>query len=166
MGPTGKVRWTEGMQFVAEGGSGHAIVLDADAPSGGRNTGTRPLELVLLGLAGCTGVDVAFILRKMRKTFNGLEVEVESERAETHPRVFTTLRVVYRVRGVDVRERDLRKAIRLSETTYCSASAMLRQTARIESRFELFDHATGALLAEGVAVHGDEAAGDQPGDEG
>lgn len=149
MATSGRVRWTEGMQFVAESGSGHAFVMDAAEDSGGRDTGVRPLELITIGLAGCTGVDVAFILRKMRKTFTGIEVEVEGERADTYPRVFTQLRVVYRVRGVDVRERDLRKAIRLSETQYCSVSGMLRHTARIESRFELFDHATGALIAAG-----------------
>lgn len=149
MGTRGRVRWTEGMQFVAESGSGHAFVVDAAEDSGGRDTGVRPLELIALGLAGCTGVDVAFILRKMRKTFAGIEVEVEGERAETYPRVFTRLEVVYRVRGVDVRERDLRKAIRLSETQYCSVSAMLRHSARIESRFELIDDASGTIIAAG-----------------
>lgn len=149
MATKARVRWTEGMQFVAEGGSGHAFVLDADEETGGRDTGPRPLELVALGLAGCTGVDVALILRKMRKTFTHLEVEVEAERATNYPRVFTHLRVVYRVHGVDVRERDLRKAIRLSETQYCSVSAMLRQSATIESRFELIDDATGEPIAAG-----------------
>jgi len=149
MATTARVRWTEGMQFVAEGGSGHAFVIDADEDTGGRDTGTRPLELVAIGLAGCTGVDVALVLRKMRKTFTRLEVDVEGDRASTYPRVFTHLRVVYRVHGADVRERDLRKAIRLSETQYCSVSAMLRRSASIESRFELYDEATGELVGSG-----------------
>lgn len=127
---TAKVRWVEGMQFVAEAGSGHAIVLDSDPSVGGRNTGTRPLELLLMGLAGCTAMDVAFILRRQRQPFRGLEVNVSAERAETHPKVYTRIQVEYVIYG-DVDDRAARQAIELSEGKYCSASAMLKKTAEL-----------------------------------
>ncbi len=127
---TAKVRLVEGMQFVAEGGTGHAIVLDGDPSVGGRDTGSRPMELVLMGLAGCTAMDVAFILRRKRAAFDGLEVNVQAERADTHPKVYTKIHVEYVVYG-DVDEKAVRQAIELSEEKYCSVSAMLRKTAEI-----------------------------------
>ncbi len=127
---TARVRLVEGMQFVAEGGTGHAIVLDGDPSVGGRDTGSRPMELVLMGLAGCTAMDVAFILRRKRASFTGLEVNVEAERADTHPKVYTKIHVEYVVYG-DVPEKAVRQAIELSEEKYCSVSAMLRKTAEI-----------------------------------
>ncbi len=125
-----KVRLVEGMQFVAEGGSGHAIVLDSDPSVGGRDTGSRPMELLLMGLAGCTAMDVAFILRRKRVDLRGLEVHVEAERADKHPKVYTKIHVEYVIYG-DVPDKAARQAIELSEEKYCSASAMLRKTAEI-----------------------------------
>ncbi|HIC88785.1 MAG TPA: OsmC family peroxiredoxin [Anaerolineae bacterium] len=133
---TAKVTWVDGLQFVAEAGSGHAFVIDGDPKSGGAGTGARPMELLLLGLAGCTGMDVAHILRKQRQTFTGLQVNVQAERAETHPKVYTKIHVEYVVRG-PVKEAALQKAIRLSEERFCSASAMLGKTAEITNSYRI-----------------------------
>lgn len=125
-----RVRLVEGMQFVAESETGHAIVVDSDPSVGGKDTGPRPMELVLMGLAGCTAMDVAAILRKKRQPFKGLEVNVQAERAATHPKVYTKIHVEYVIYG-DVDEKAARHAIELSENKYCSVSAMLRHTAEI-----------------------------------
>ncbi len=125
-----RVRWVDGMQFVAEGGTGHAIVLDGDPSVGGRNTGSRPMELLLMGLAGCTAMDVVFILRRKRQKFTGVEVYVTGERADTHPKVYTKIHVEYIIYG-DVDDKAARQAIELSEEKYCSASAMLKKTAEV-----------------------------------
>ncbi len=150
--PTARVKWTGNNQFVAESGSGHAIVLDAGTDDKPATTGPSPLELLLLGLAGCTGIDIEVILRRMRRDLVGLEVEVEADRADTHPRVYTRIRLTYRARGRGISEKDLLKAIRLSETTYCSASAMISKAAPIESRYELTDLDSGHTLS-GVYAH-------------
>ncbi|MDQ7052084.1 MAG: OsmC family protein [candidate division KSB1 bacterium] len=128
---TAKVTWIEGMQFVAEAGSGHAIVIDGEPASGGRDTGTRPMELVLEGLAGCTAMDVIHILRRKRQDVTGLEVKVEGERADTHPKVYTRIHITYIVRGRQLSEKAVHDAVNLSKDKYCSVSAMLKSTADI-----------------------------------
>ncbi len=136
MSSKARVRLVEGMQFVAESGTGHAIVVDSDPSVGGKDTGPRPMELVLMGLAGCTAMDVAFILRRKRQPLKGLEVRVEAERADTHPKVYTKIHVEYVIYG-DVSEKAARQAIELSEEKYCSVSAMLRKTADITWSFRI-----------------------------
>ncbi len=131
-----KVRWVEGMQFVAEGGTGHAIVIDGDPSVGGRDTGSRPMELLLMGLAGCTAMDVAFILRRKRQPFTGLEVNVDAERAPKHPKVYTKIHVEYIIYG-DVDDKAARQAIELSEEKYCSASAMMKKTAEVTWSYKI-----------------------------
>lgn len=128
---TAKVTWVEGMQFVAEAGSGHAIVIDGEPANGGRNTGTRPMELVLEGLAGCTAMDVIHILRRKRQNVTGLEVKVEGERADTHPKVYIRIHITYIVRGRQLSEKAVHDAVNLSKDKYCSVSAMLKSTADI-----------------------------------
>ncbi len=138
------VTWTSGKQLVAESASGHAIVLDANAEVGGRNTGPAPMELVLMGLAGCTGIDVVFILvDRLKKELTGLEVRVVGERAENHPKVYTKIEVTYSLRGKNLPHKDALRAIRLSAQNFCSVSAMLEKTAAIHSSYELYDEATG-----------------------
>lgn len=145
---TAVARWSDGKrQFVGESGTGHAIVMDIGKDDGGNETGMRPMELLLLGQAGCTGLDVVYILEKMRKTVTALEVSVEGFRRDEHPRVYTRLEVVFRVRGEGLTEADLKKAIRLSETTYCAASATLAKTAEIHARYELTDEVTGQTVS-------------------
>jgi len=140
--------WTSGKQFVGESGSGHALVMDAGAEADGRNTGPSPVELLLISLAGCTGIDVVMILRdKMKKPLTGLIVEVKGERADVSPRVFTSLELCYHARGPDLPLKDVVRAIQLSAEKYCSISAMVEKTAHLRSRYELLDEATGETFA-------------------
>ena len=134
---TATVRWVEGMEFQTETGSGHKSVIDAGVKAGGKNHGPSPMELLLVGMAGCTGIDVVDILRKKRLNVTGLEVRVEGTRAETHPMVYTCIDVVYTVRGKDIPPRAVEQAIHLSEEKYCGAGAMLGKTAKINSRYEI-----------------------------
>lgn len=134
---TATVRWVDGMEFETETGSGHKGVIDASAKSGGKNHGPSPIELLLVGMAGCTGMDVIDILRKKRLTVSGLEVRVEGTRAETHPMVYTGIDVVYTVRGRGIPPRAVEQAIHLSESKYCGAGVMLGKTAKINSRYEI-----------------------------
>lgn len=140
---TASVVWTSGKQFVAESGSGHAIVLDTSADVGGRNTGPTPMELLLMGLAGCTGIDVVFILGdRMRKPLTAVSVRAEGERAEEPPKVYTKIDVTYAVSGPGLQEKDALRAIRLSAERFCSASVMLGKTATIVHRYAITDTAT------------------------
>ncbi|MHB1416142.1 MAG: OsmC family protein [Chloroflexota bacterium] len=141
----GRVVLREGMAFDATPTSGHTIRMDAAPSVGGQDQGARPLELLLLGLGGCTGMDVISILRKMRQAVTGYEILLHAERAEEHPRIFTKIVVEHVVRGRDLSESAVRKAVSLSEKRYCSASAMLSKTAAVEHRIRLV--AEDALLA-------------------
>ena len=131
------VSWVNGMEFSTHTDSGHTGVLDAGVKAGGQNHGPSPMELLLLGMAGCTGIDVIDILKKKRLTVTGLEVRVEGTRAETHPMVYTCIDVVYTVRGKDIPARAVEQAIHLSENKYCSAGVMLGKTAKINTRYEI-----------------------------
>ncbi len=133
---TARIKWVEGMQFVGRAPSGHSIVLDTQEKSGGTDSSVRPAELLLVGLGGCTGMDVISILRKMRVPFEDFEVEVNAEQAEEHPKVLTQIELVYRITG-DVPEDKLEKAINLSQERYCSVSTMLGKTAKITYRHEI-----------------------------
>ncbi len=130
-------RWVQDVMFVGESGSGHAIVMDGAPEAGGRNLGARPMEMVLLGLAGCTGFDVVQILRKARQAVGGCVVEVSAERAEKPPKVFTRIHVHYRVSGEDLAEHQVRRAVSLSAEKYCSVSVMLGRSAEITHDFEI-----------------------------
>jgi putative redox protein len=136
--------WTADKQFVAESTSGHAIVLDTPAAVGGRNTGPTPMELLLMGLAGCTGIDVVFILGdRMKKTVTGVQVEVSGTRADQAPKVYTNIEVTYRIRGKDLKEKDAVRAIRLSAEKFCSVSIMLGKTAEMTWSYEVTDDSSG-----------------------
>jgi putative redox protein len=128
--------WDGGLRFVHTSVSGHALVTDAPETSGGTDTAPSPLELILLGVIGCTGVDVATILTRMKEPLAGLEVSAEFERADEHPRVYTKIHLIYRLRGA-LDEKKVRRAIELSETKYCSASAMVGKTATITHEFSI-----------------------------
>ena len=135
------VKWVgpEGMSFIAETGSGHAVVMDGAPDGGGRNLGPRPMEMVLLGTAGCTAYDVVLILRKSREPVSGCEVRVSAERAGTDPKVFTRIHFHFVVRGGGLKPAKVGQAINLSAQKYCSASAMLGKTAAITHDFEIVD---------------------------
>jgi len=132
-----RVHLTEGITFVAESGSGHALVVDASPEVGGRNLGPRPMELVLMGAGACTAVDVVLILRKARQSIAGCVVELEAERAESDPKVFTRIHFHFVVTGTGLAVAQVDRAIKLSRDKYCSATAMLAKTADVSSDFEI-----------------------------
>ncbi len=119
------VKWVDGALFLGESGSGHAVVMDGPEDHGGRNMGLRPMEMLLLGLGGCANFDVMSILRKSRQNVTDCKVEVEAERADAIPAVFTKIHLKFVVSGVKLKENHVKKAVELSATKYCSASIML-----------------------------------------
>jgi putative redox protein len=130
-----KAIWIDQQRFAAEASSGHSIVVDGD-----KKSANSPMELVLIGLCGCTGYDVASILRKKREPFTALEVRAEAERAPEPPTVYTAIKLVYRVEG-KVARKSVEDAVRLSEEKYCTVSAMLRKTAKITTAVEIHEGA-------------------------
>jgi putative redox protein len=134
-----RVKWVEGVSFVAETGSGHALVVDGAPEAGGRNLGPRPMELVLAGTAACTAFDVVWILRKARQAVTDCTVEAEAERAETDPKVFTRVHFVYRVRGKGLARAQVERAVKLSKEKYCSATAMFAESVEVSFEIALDD---------------------------
>jgi putative redox protein len=135
---TAAARLVWNMQFDATAGSGHSVALDASVGDGGADLGFRPMELLLVGLAGCTAMDVISILRKKRQTVSHYEVRVQGVRAETHPMLFTEISVEHRLTGREIDPEAVRRAIELSESRYCGAGAMLGKTARLTHSFVIF----------------------------
>jgi putative redox protein len=131
----------EGVSFVAETGSGHALVIDGAPEAGGRNLGPRPMELVLAGAASCSAFDVVWILKKARQPVTDCIVEAEADRAQTEPRVFTRIRLTYRVAGHGLDPRQVERAVKLSKEKYCSATIMLGKSAEISTEVEIVDTA-------------------------
>jgi putative redox protein len=127
-----KITWLNGRTFVGESGSGHAIVMDGAPENGGRNLGVRPMEMMLLGLGGCTAFDVVMILEKSREKVTGCEVSLEAERASEDPKVFTHVKMIYKLKGENLKPAAVERAIKLSAEKYCSASKMFEKTATIE----------------------------------
>lgn len=134
------VKWmSDSMSFVAETASGHAFVMDGAPEAGGRNMGPRPMETVLAGAGGCTAFDVVLILRKSGQDISGCEVRLAAERAETDPKVFTSIHMHFIVRGRNLKPSLVESAIKLSHNKYCSASAMLEKTAAITHDYEIVE---------------------------
>jgi len=131
------VTWSAGMSFSGAADSGFSIPLDASADVGGQEGGFRPIELMLVSLAGCTAMDVISILQKKRQTVTEFRVQAEGERAETHPRVFTRMNLRYILTGKGLDPAAVQRAVELSETKYCPAQAMLRPTVAITSSVEI-----------------------------
>jgi putative redox protein len=134
-----RIKWVEGVSFVAETGSGHALVIDGAAEAGGRNAGPRPMELVLVGAASCSAFDVVWILKKARQPVTDCVVEAEADRAQTEPKVFTRIRLTYRVAGRGLDPRQVERAVKLSKEKYCSATIMLGKSAEITTAIEIVD---------------------------
>ncbi len=126
-----RVKWVEGVSFVAETGSGHAVVVDGAPEAGGRNLGMRPMELVLAGAASCTAFDVVWILKKARQPVADCVVEAEAERAPVEPKVFTRIHLKYVIAGRGLDARQVERAVKLSKEKYCSATTMLERVAEI-----------------------------------
>ena len=131
MSTTAKIFWVEGALFVAEAGSGHTITMDGSPDVGGRNLAARPMEVVLLGMGGCTAIDVVSMLKKQRQDIEGVEVSLVAERADEHPKVFNQVKLVYTVRGRKLSKALVERAVALSDEKYCSATAMVRKSANI-----------------------------------
>jgi len=127
------------MTFVGESGSGHSVVMDGASEAGGRNLGIRPMEMLLLGLGGCTAFDVVSILHKSRQNIVDCEVEIEAERAAEVPRVFTGIHVHFIVSGKGLDPAKVERAVNLSADKYCSASRMLEKAAKITHDFEVVE---------------------------
>ncbi|HVJ54649.1 MAG TPA: OsmC family protein [Aliidongia sp.] len=131
--------WVEDRMFVGESGSGHAMVMDGAPDIGGRNAGIRPMEMLLIGLAGCTAIDVVHILERGRVKIMGCTIDVEAERAETDPKVFTRIHLRYRVTGRALPRDKVDRAVQLSAEKYCSASIMFAKTAELTHEVEIVE---------------------------
>jgi len=134
-----KITWINGRAFLGESGSGHAVVMDGAPEAGGRNIGVRPMEMLLLGLGGCTAFDVVMILEKGREKITGCEVEMDAERAAEEPKVFTRVKFIYTLRGKDLKPAAIERAIKLSAEKYCSASKMFEKTAILEHEWKIVE---------------------------
>ncbi len=144
---TARVKLETGMQFDAEAGSGHHMTLDAAEHGGGHDAGARPMELLLMGLGGCTGMDVISILRKKRLQVTGYEVHVTGIRAEDHPMVFVEITVEHVVTGYHIQPEAVARAIQLSEERYCGAGAMLGKVAHLTHTFRIVEAAEETAAA-------------------
>ena len=136
-----RVKWVQDKTFLGESGSGHSMVMDGDPAGGGRDLGIRPMEALLLGMGGCTAYDVVEILEKSREDVADCAVELEAERAEDIPKVFTKIAVRYIVTGRNLDPTKVERAVNLSAETYCSATIMLGKTAEVSHEIEIIDTA-------------------------
>jgi putative redox protein len=134
-----RVKWIDGVAMLGESGSGHGLVMDGPPELGGRNVGVRPMEMLLIGMGGCTEFDVLLILRKARQAVTDCVVELEAERAESDPKVFTRIHAHFILTGRNLDSRQVERAIKLSAEKYCSASIMLGATATVTHDFEIRD---------------------------
>jgi putative redox protein len=132
-----RVKWIEQVTFVGESGSGHAVIMDGAPDSGGRNLGVRPMEMLLIGLGGCSAFDVVMILKRGREPVTDCVVELDADRAETDPKVFTAIRMRYIVTGRGLDPKKVERAVALSAEKYCSATAILEKTAQITHTVEI-----------------------------
>lgn len=134
-----KIKWVEDVMFMGQSGSGHAVVMDGPPELGGKNMGIRPMEMMLMGLGGCTAFDVMLILKRSRQAVTDCVAELSADRAETDPKVFTKIHIHFIVTGKDLKEKMVQRAVELSATKYCSASIMLAQTVEITHDYELIE---------------------------
>ena len=133
------VNWVDGMLMVGKSHSGHSITMDGPPEIGGDNLGVRPMEMLLLGVAGCTMIDVVTTLKKMRQDLTNCETKLSAERADEHPKVFTDIHIQFILKGQDLDSKKVEKAITLSAEKYCSASIMLGKMASITHDFEIVE---------------------------
>jgi putative redox protein len=133
------VKWIDNMLMVGESASGHAVVMDGPEALGGKNLGVRPMEMLLLGMGGCTTVDVVSTLKKMREKVRDCHVELSAERSPEHPKVFTKIHLHFVLKGEQLNAKKVEKAINLSTEKYCSATIMLGKMAKITHDFSLYE---------------------------
>ena len=134
------VKWLGGRAFEGTPASGHTVIMDSSPDFGGEDKGIRPMEMLLLGLGGCTSIDVMNILQKSRQDVTDCVAEIEAERADTEPKVYTRIHVHFKVTGRGVDPARVERAIALSAEKYCSASIMLGKTAEMSHDFEIIEH--------------------------
>lgn len=132
-----RVKWLDNMSFVGESASGHSIVMDGPPEFGGRNLGVRPMEMLLLGLGGCSSFDVVSMLKKGKEDLTNCEVEITAERATVEPKVFTKIHLHFILSGNELSEKKVKRAIQLSAEKYCSASIMLGKTAEVTHDYSI-----------------------------
>ena len=133
------IKWVDNVMFVGQSGSGHSVVIDGPPEAGGNNAGIRPMELMLVGLGACTSFDVVTILKKSRQNVVDCRAELEAERADEVPQVFTRIHVHFIVSGANLKAKQVERAVRLSAEKYCSASIMMAKTANITHDFEIVE---------------------------
>lgn len=134
-----RVKWVEDRTFLGHSGTNHSVTMDAGVEGGGNGAGFKPMEMLLLGMGGCTVYDVVSILEKMRQPVEDCVVEIEAERADDFPKVFTDIRVRYVISGRGLDPRKVEKAVSLSNTKYCSATIMLAETAKVSHEIEIIE---------------------------
>jgi len=130
-----RVKWVDGLRFVATDSAGHSIVLDSTKTGGGEGSGFTPLQSLLAALGACTGIDIVDILRKERQQIDDVDVIVSGQRVKEPPQVYSEIHIEYRIKGRDVNEKALQRTIGLSEEKYCSVGAMLRAKAKVSSSY-------------------------------
>jgi len=134
-----RIKWIEGVSFAGQSESGHSVVMDGPPDAGGQNLGVRPMEMLLLGMGGCTAFDVVHILRKSRQPVTDCVAEIDAERAETDPKVFTRIHVHFIITGKGLDPKRVEQAVTLSSEKYCSASIMLGKVAEVTHDFEIVE---------------------------
>lgn len=134
-----RITWKGNVSFLAEAGSGHSVLMDGAPEAGGQNAGPRPMEMLLMGLGGCTAFDVVMILKKGRHDIRDCVVEIQAQRASVDPKVFTDIHLHFIVTGKNINSQQVERAIDLSAEKYCSASIMLKSTVKITHDFEIID---------------------------
>ncbi len=134
-----RIKWVDGLQFVGESGTGHAIVMDGDTDVGGSNTGMRPMEMLLVGLGGCSGMDVASVLQKKKQILTDIEINVTGEKADSYPKKYTGIQIEFIITGKDLSEDAVKKAVDLSMQKYCSVKATLEGTATISYSYKVVE---------------------------
>ncbi|HEY8538472.1 MAG TPA: OsmC family protein [Steroidobacteraceae bacterium] len=132
-----RIKWIENVAFLGESGSGHSVVMDGAPDAGGRNLGFRPMEMLLLGLGGCSAFDVVMILKRGRERVTDCVVEIAAQRADTEPKVFTKIDMRYIVTGHNLDQKKVERAVQLSADKYCSATAIMSKTAEITHSIEI-----------------------------
>ena len=134
-----RIKLVENVCLVGESASGHGVVIDGSETIGGRNLGVRPMEMLLMGLGGCTAMDVLSILRKQRQDVTDCVIEIEGERGDEHPKIFTKIHVHFIITGNALKESNVKRAVDLSAEKYCSVSAMLGKSAEITHDYEVIE---------------------------
>jgi len=134
-----KITYVNGMQFVGEADSGHAIIMDAAPEAGGKNTGFRPMELLLVGIGSCSGMDIVSILKKKKQTISGFEINVNGQKAESYPQKFTGIDIEFIIKGKNISEEAVKRAVQLSMEKYCSVKATIEGSANINYAYKIIE---------------------------